>query len=115
MEMPAAEQRKREAWIGSESVREERGLKMGGWYAMIVDAGSESASSATRVVRLVSIKGRVKSGSGALSVIMDLRWVRALLTRSSEGSFELDVAAAEELLLDDGREFQPRVVKTRGR
>jgi hypothetical protein len=50
--MPAAEQRKREAWIGSDSFKEESGLKMGGWYAMIVDAGSESASSATRVVRL---------------------------------------------------------------
>ena len=25
---------------------------MGGWYAMIMDAGSDSASSATRVVRL---------------------------------------------------------------
>ena len=56
MEMPAAEQRKRDAWIGSDSVTEERGLKMGGWYAMIMDAGSESASSATRVVRLVSMR-----------------------------------------------------------
>ena len=54
--MPAAEQRRRDAWIGSDSVREERGLKMGGWYAMIMDAGSESASSVTRVVRLISMK-----------------------------------------------------------
>jgi len=52
MEMPAAEQRKRDAWIGLDNVMEQRGLKMGGWYAMIMDAGSESASSATRVVRL---------------------------------------------------------------
>jgi hypothetical protein len=32
---------------------EERGLKMGGWYAMIMDAGRDNASSATRVVRLL--------------------------------------------------------------
>lgn len=62
MEMPVAEQRKREAWIGSESVREERGLKMGGWYMIIVDVGSKSASSAMHVVRLVLIEGQVKSG-----------------------------------------------------
>jgi hypothetical protein len=52
MEMPAAAQRRRDAWIGLDNVTEERDLKMGGWYAMIIDAGSESASSATRVVRL---------------------------------------------------------------
>jgi len=50
--MPAAAQRNKDAWIGLDSVKEERGLKMGGWYAMIIDAGSDIASSATRVVRL---------------------------------------------------------------
>ena len=58
--MPAAAQRRRDVWIGLDSVTEERGLKMGGWYAMIMDAGSESASSATRVVRLLSM-GRSQS------------------------------------------------------
>jgi low affinity Fe/Cu permease len=53
--MPAAAQRRRADWIGLDSVTEERGLKMGGWYATITDAGSESASSATRVVKLLSI------------------------------------------------------------
>jgi len=51
--MPAAAQRRRDAWIGFESVKEERGLKRGGWYATMTEAGSESASSATDVVRLL--------------------------------------------------------------
>lgn len=50
--MPAAAQRNRDAWIGLDRVKEERGLKIGGWYAITMDAGSDSASSATRVVRL---------------------------------------------------------------
>jgi hypothetical protein len=48
-------QRSKEVWSGLDSVREERGLKMGGWYATITDAGSDSASSTTRVVRLYFI------------------------------------------------------------
>jgi len=61
--MPAAAQRSKDAWIGLDRVTDEMGLKMGGWYAMITDAGNESASSATRVVKLFSIGGgRVGEG-----------------------------------------------------
>ena len=63
MEIPAAAQRNKDAWIGLDSVKEERGLKMGGWYAMIIDAGSDSASSVTRVVRLFS----TMTGQGRIS------------------------------------------------
>lgn len=43
-------------------VTEERDLNMGGWYAMIMDAGSDNASSATRVVRLFDRGEDVRGG-----------------------------------------------------
>ena len=57
---------------------------MGGWYAMIIDAGSDSASSATRVVRLLDSgdqRGRGEPGSRGL-------------TRSSARFYGLHAAAA---------------------
>src|SRR6266850_1294618 len=95
--MPAAAQRRRDAWIGLDRVTEERGLKMGGWYAMIIDAGSESASSATRVVRLLSI-----DRGSQMPVPVDARVsVSFVLTQSSARYSGSDAAAvAQELLLD---------------
>ena len=59
---------------------------MGGWYAMIMDAGSDSASSATRVVRLLDSGGQRGHGEPGSRG----------LTRSSARSYGLHAAAADK-------------------
>ena len=75
---------------------------------MIMDAGSESASSATRVVRLISMReGRVRVDVGSCVCVFvsgrecaDGEACEGPLTQSSAGYSVLDVvAAAEEKLL----------------
>lgn len=52
-EMPAAAQRRREAWSGLLSVMDVSGLKIGGWYETMSDVGVVKASSTTAGVRLI--------------------------------------------------------------
>ena len=66
---------------------------MGGWYAMIMDAGSDSASSATRVVKLLDSGGQRGHGEPGSRG----------LTRSSArfyGSHAAAAAADKEPLLE---------------
>ena len=92
-EIPAAAHRKRLDWRGLERVKEERGLKIVGWYDTMNEVGELMASSATAGVKLMGytwfvyqVPGTIRN-MGRLDTHSIVRRIRIAFGRETGASY----------------------------